>query len=265
MHICVSKLTIISSYNGLSPRRRQAIIWTNAGILLIRPLGTKFSEILITIHTFSFMKMHLKMSSAKWWPFCLGLNVLNAPTGLNKNLHNFIVFSPSVLDFEIHVLSCCCIQMSCLKHFKIIFIMFSFKSYVKGLRLPSWLIVPLIIRLIVTLSVIPKAVPSYIHLWVTVEKHFKINLIKCTLWTHLFMEQGMSLWWPLLELLSWCPIFKSCLCNSFEDRTPYISSTGAQSSNELHRLDCMTGYQDSSPNNGCQVLWLIRCQDGGFT
>ena len=30
MHICVSKLTIIGSENGLSPGRRQAIIWTNA-------------------------------------------------------------------------------------------------------------------------------------------------------------------------------------------------------------------------------------------
>ena len=38
-HICVSKQTIIGSDNGLSPGRRQAIIWTNAGILLIRTLG----------------------------------------------------------------------------------------------------------------------------------------------------------------------------------------------------------------------------------
>ena len=52
-------------------------IWTNAGILLIRPLGTNFSEILIKIHTFSFKKMHLKMSSAKWRPFCLGFSELN--------------------------------------------------------------------------------------------------------------------------------------------------------------------------------------------
>ena len=77
-HICVSKLTIISSDNGLSPGRRQAIIWTNAGILSIEPLGTNFSEILIEIHTFSFKKMHLKMSSGKWRPFCLDLNVLTA-------------------------------------------------------------------------------------------------------------------------------------------------------------------------------------------
>ena len=75
-HICISDLTIIGSDNGLSPGRRQAIIWTNAGILLIRPLGTNFSEILSEIHTFSFKKMHLKTSSAKWRPFCLGLNVL---------------------------------------------------------------------------------------------------------------------------------------------------------------------------------------------
>ena len=64
-HICVSKLNIISSDNGLSPGRRQAIIWTNAGIVLIRTLGTNFSEILSEIHAFSFKKMHLKMSSGK--------------------------------------------------------------------------------------------------------------------------------------------------------------------------------------------------------
>ena len=70
-------LTIIGSDNGLSPGRRQPIIWTSAGILLIGPLGTNFSEILIGIQTFLFKKMHLKMSSAKWRPSCLGLNVLN--------------------------------------------------------------------------------------------------------------------------------------------------------------------------------------------
>ena len=75
-HICVSKLIIIGSDNGLSPGRHQAIIWTNAGILLIGPLGTNFSEMLIEIHTFSFKKIHLKMSSGKWRPFCLGLNVI---------------------------------------------------------------------------------------------------------------------------------------------------------------------------------------------
>ena len=51
-HICVGKLTIIGSDNGLSPGRRQAIIWTNAGIWSMGPLGTNYSEILIEIHRF---------------------------------------------------------------------------------------------------------------------------------------------------------------------------------------------------------------------
>ena len=74
-------ITIIGSDNGLSPGWR-AIIWTNAGILLIGPLGTKFNKILIKIQTFSFKKIHFKMSSMKWRPFCLGLNVLtHCPLG----------------------------------------------------------------------------------------------------------------------------------------------------------------------------------------
>ena len=95
-HICIGKLTIIGSYNGLSPGRRQAIIWTNAGILLISPLGTNFSEILIEIHTFSFNNIHLKMSSVKWRPFCLCLNVLN----------NYVFFFFSKCDF----IFWCCFQ-----------------------------------------------------------------------------------------------------------------------------------------------------------
>ena len=55
-HMCVSKLSIMGSDNGLSPDRRQAIIWTNAGILLFRTLGIKFSRIVSEIHTFSFKK-----------------------------------------------------------------------------------------------------------------------------------------------------------------------------------------------------------------
>ena len=74
-HICVNKLTIIDSDNGLSPDRRQATIWTNAGILLIGPLETNFSEIRIEIHTSSVKIMHLKMSG-KLAPFCLSLIVL---------------------------------------------------------------------------------------------------------------------------------------------------------------------------------------------
>ena len=75
-HLCVNKLANIGSDNGLSPCRRRTIIWTSAGILLIRTLGTNFSEILSEIHIFPFKKMHFKMSSLKWRQFCLGLSVL---------------------------------------------------------------------------------------------------------------------------------------------------------------------------------------------
>ena len=75
-HVCIGKLTIIGSDNGLSPGLHQAIIRTNAGILLTGPLGTNCSEILIEIQTFSLKKMYLKMSSGKFLAFCLRLHVL---------------------------------------------------------------------------------------------------------------------------------------------------------------------------------------------
>ena len=59
------------SDNGLSPDRRQAITWTNTDLLSVGPLGTNLNEIWIKIKSFSFMKMHLKMS-VKWQPFCPG-------------------------------------------------------------------------------------------------------------------------------------------------------------------------------------------------
>ena len=77
MHICVDKLTIVGSDNGLSPGRCQAISWTNAVIFLIGLLGTNFSENLIINQMFSFNIMRMKMSSAKWCPFWLGLIVWN--------------------------------------------------------------------------------------------------------------------------------------------------------------------------------------------
>ena len=72
MHICVSKLTIIGSDEGLSLARRQAIIWTSDGILLIKLLGTNFSEILIEIHTISCKKIRLKrkMAAILSWSQC---------------------------------------------------------------------------------------------------------------------------------------------------------------------------------------------------
>ena len=73
-HICISKIIIIGSGKGLSPDQCQTIIWTNAGILLIWPLGINFSETLIEINILPFKKMHFKMSSAKLSLFRLGLS-----------------------------------------------------------------------------------------------------------------------------------------------------------------------------------------------
>ena len=63
-HVCVNWV-IISSGNGLAPVRRQAITWTNVGLLSIGLQGTNSSEIWIESLSFLFKKMHLKMSSAK--------------------------------------------------------------------------------------------------------------------------------------------------------------------------------------------------------
>ena len=79
--MCVSKLTTIGSDNGLSSGRRQAFILTNAGIVLIGPLGINFSDHVIGMYVFSFKKMHLKLSSGKLRPFCLSLNVLSMRLG----------------------------------------------------------------------------------------------------------------------------------------------------------------------------------------
>ena len=74
-HICVSKLIIIGSHhcsdNGWSPGWRQAIIWTNAGLLSIWALGTNPIEILIKcIYLHSRKKQkHLKMSPGNRRPF----------------------------------------------------------------------------------------------------------------------------------------------------------------------------------------------------
>ena len=99
MHICISKQTIIGSDNGLSPGRSQAIIWTNARILWIQTLGTNFSEISSETHTFSFKKMHLKMSSVKWWQLYFGLNVSkwNGITESHQNIkETFLIFQAAL-------------------------------------------------------------------------------------------------------------------------------------------------------------------------
>ena len=72
-HIRINKLTITGSDNALSPGQRQAINWTNAGILLIghlRPNSMKSSSKFIHFHSRKSIWTHCQL------PFCLGLNVL---------------------------------------------------------------------------------------------------------------------------------------------------------------------------------------------
>ena len=84
-HKCVSKLTIIGQDSDLSPVRHQAIIWTNAGILLIRTPWINFSAVLSKNHKYPFKKVHLKMSFAKWQPCFPRLNLLR----IHKYGHTF--------------------------------------------------------------------------------------------------------------------------------------------------------------------------------
>ena len=111
VYIFVCKITITDSDNGLSPGRCQVIISTNAGILLIQTSGTNFRKILSGIHIFSFQKMHLKMSSAKWWQFCLSLNVLknifwsNIQVIIFLALWSFLMFTRPLFQIKLHLLS----------------------------------------------------------------------------------------------------------------------------------------------------------------
>ena len=67
----VIQVSVDSDY-GLLPIRRQAIFKIDAGLLSIVPTEKNYSEIWIEMQNVSFMKMQLKISSAKWWPFCPG-------------------------------------------------------------------------------------------------------------------------------------------------------------------------------------------------
>ena len=74
----VSKLTIIGSDNGLSPGRRQAIIWTNEYWNIVNWALRNKRQWSLNRNGYIFVKnMHLKTSSGKWRPICLSLNVLN--------------------------------------------------------------------------------------------------------------------------------------------------------------------------------------------
>ena len=87
-HIYVGILTIVGSDNGLSPSRHQFIIWTNAGILLIGPLETNFSDFFYQ-HPYIFIQENVfenvtwKMEAILLRPQCVKENPLKY-----KNIHN---------------------------------------------------------------------------------------------------------------------------------------------------------------------------------
>ena len=95
-HICVDHLTIIGLDNGLSPSHYLNQCWN----IVNWTFRNKLHEILIKVHTFSFKKMHLKMSSGRCWPFCPGLNELTVIGSLGMNfilsIHCLVHTKPSV-------------------------------------------------------------------------------------------------------------------------------------------------------------------------
>ena len=93
------KWLIHDTNNGLSPGLHQAIIWTNDGILLI-----------IKSHSFSFKKMHLKMSSGKWRPFCLSLNVLTVVYCDKKGYPIQTLYNAAQYNMIFHITDNCIVK-----------------------------------------------------------------------------------------------------------------------------------------------------------
>ena len=58
--------------------RRQAIIWTSAGILLLGHSRTNFNDMFFEIQALTLKEIYLKISSAKLRPFCVGISLLSA-------------------------------------------------------------------------------------------------------------------------------------------------------------------------------------------
>ena len=86
----------IFSGNGLSPVRRQAIIWTSADVLSIEPLETNFSEIRIKVrekhstnNTPNFNKIHHKVMA--YVEFSPGNPAVNTMICAMKKSNDYIV------------------------------------------------------------------------------------------------------------------------------------------------------------------------------
>ena len=77
-HICVNKLDVIGSSNGLSPVRRQAVVWINDDLLLIGPLEIIFGEIAIKITSTFIQEDAFENVVCETGLFCFGLIVFQA-------------------------------------------------------------------------------------------------------------------------------------------------------------------------------------------
>ena len=78
----------ISSSDGLVPVSHQAIAWTNAELVSIRPLGTNSSKSLIKIQNFPLKKINTfgKLGDAKWRQFYFGPQCVKDVTCIAKVL-----------------------------------------------------------------------------------------------------------------------------------------------------------------------------------
>ena len=80
-HICIGDLTTIVSDKGLSPNQRQVINCTNAEVLLIEPLGTKFygnfnRNSYIFIQANAVENITRKVADILSWPQCVLMELI---------------------------------------------------------------------------------------------------------------------------------------------------------------------------------------------
>ena len=101
-HICVSKLTIIGSDNGLSPERRQAIIWTKAGNIVDLTLRNKLQwngnrNSYIFIQENPFENVVWKMAAILSRPQCVKIP---SPSSLKPAVMIQSVMTTKLLEYE---------------------------------------------------------------------------------------------------------------------------------------------------------------------
>ena len=106
-HTCVSNQTIIGWDNGVSPGRRQAIIWSNGGIIFIRTLGTNFSEMLskksyIVIHENSFQNVVCEMAAILSRSQCVKTLTPGKSSGITMAQVPICLCSPRVNPAQSH-------------------------------------------------------------------------------------------------------------------------------------------------------------------